>query len=70
MCFDEQVGDSGDVLLSSLDGQVIRTPLNTVPILTRKTRGSTLMRMKQPGDRVSNVALINAETHDNDSNEE
>jgi DNA gyrase subunit A len=48
----------GDLIIISAKGQVIRLPLKSVPLLGRDTQGVRLMRLKQAGDEVVNVALM------------
>ena len=49
-----------DVILTSKKGQVIRLPLNNVPMLGRVTQGVTLMRMKS-NDRVASFTVFVAD---------
>lgn len=49
---------SGDLMLISRLGQVIRLPLKSVPVMGRATQGVTLMRFKQENDKVSSFNLI------------
>lgn len=50
-------GLKADLIITSKQGQVIRTPLNTVPMLGRVTQGVTLMRLKG-GDKTANFSII------------
>ncbi|KKT47979.1 MAG: gyrase subunit A protein [Parcubacteria group bacterium GW2011_GWC2_44_17] len=51
-------GANGDLILISKLGQVIRISLSSVPHLGRATQGVRLMRLKQKGDTVAQVALV------------
>ncbi len=48
----------GDLLIISLNGQVIRLPLKSVPVLSRDTQGVRLMRLKEEKDEVASVTLM------------
>src|SRR3989339_100473 len=47
-----------DLMLISVKGQVVRTPMKTVPTLGRATQGVRLMRFKQDGDKVASMTLL------------
>ena len=47
-----------DLLLISVNGQVIRTPLKSVSSLGRATQGVRVMRFKEEGDRVAGMTLM------------
>jgi len=47
-----------DLILVSMQGQVIRIPLKSAKLLGRDTQGVRLMRLKK-GDRVASVSVIN-----------
>jgi DNA gyrase subunit A len=47
-----------DLLLISSKGQVVRTPLKTISSLGRATQGVRVMRFKEEGDHVVNIALL------------
>ncbi|MCH7758988.1 DNA gyrase subunit A, partial [Patescibacteria group bacterium] len=47
-----------DLLVISRLGQIIRLPLESVPIMNRSTQGVKLMRFKKEKDRVSSFNLI------------
>lgn len=47
-----------DLLLISVKGQVVRTPLKTISSLGRATQGVRVMRFKEEGDKVANIALL------------
>ncbi len=49
-----------DLLLISMKGQVVRTPLKTISSLGRATQGVRVMRFKAEGDTVVNIALLMA----------
>ena len=51
-------GSSGDLLIISEQGQVIRITLKTVSVLGRATQGVRLMRFKEGGDSVASVTLV------------
>jgi len=48
---------TADLIITSKNGQVIRTPLSSVPMLGRVTQGVTLMRLKS-GDKVASFSII------------
>ncbi len=48
---------TADLIITSKQGQVIRMPLNSVPLLGRVTQGVTLMRLKS-GDKVASFSII------------
>lgn len=50
--------DDQDVMLISVKGQVVRTPLKNVSTLGRATQGVRIMRFKATGDKVASIALI------------
>jgi len=47
-----------DLMMISVKGQVIRTPLNSVSTLGRATQGVRVMRFKEEGDKVASIALL------------
>ncbi len=49
---------TSDLLIISNQGQVIRLPLKSVPIISRDTQGVRLMRFKIENDQVASVAHI------------
>ncbi len=51
-------GASGDLIIISKAGQVIRLPLSSVSTLGRTTQGVRLMRFKANGDTVASVTLV------------
>jgi DNA gyrase subunit A len=50
-------GDKADVIICSLQGQLIRSPLNTIKRLGRDTQGVTLMKLNNK-DLVSSVTVV------------
>jgi DNA gyrase subunit A len=52
------VDDERDLVVISTQGQVIRTPFESVPSLGRATQGVRLMRFKDEGDGVASVTFI------------
>jgi len=53
--------EENDLLIISVKGQVVRTPLNTVSTLGRATQGVRIMRFKEEGDKVASIALLLSE---------
>ncbi len=51
-------GMTGDLLMMSSNGQVIRIAMKTIPHLGRNTQGVRLMRFKEKGDKVASVTLL------------
>jgi DNA gyrase subunit A len=51
-------GSSGDLLMMSNNGQVIRMALKTVPVLGRATQGVRVMRFKGGDDKVATVTMV------------
>lgn len=51
-------GSTGDLLIISNNGQVIRITLKSVPVLGRATQGVRVMRFKEAADLVSSVTLV------------
>ncbi|HBU06965.1 MAG TPA: DNA gyrase subunit A [Candidatus Magasanikbacteria bacterium] len=47
-----------DLMLISVNGQVIRTPLKSVSTLGRATQGVRVMRFKEEGDKVASMTLL------------
>ena len=47
-----------DLMMISVKGQVVRTPLKNVSTLGRATQGVRMMRFKQPGDQVAGITLL------------
>ncbi len=53
--------DGRDMLVMSVNGQIIRTPVDTVSILGRATQGVKVMRFKTPSDKVATAAVVEGE---------
>lgn len=53
-----------DILLISVKGQVVRTPLKSVSTLGRATQGVRIMRFKEEGDCVAGSAILLADVED------
>ncbi len=53
--------ENQDLMIISVKGQVIRTPIKSVSTLGRATQGVRIMRFKQEGDKVASLALLEAE---------
>ncbi|MDP2629983.1 MAG: DNA gyrase subunit A [Candidatus Uhrbacteria bacterium] len=51
-------GTTGDLLIMTSTGQVIRIPLKAVSVLGRATQGVRVMRFKDPDDKVATVTLV------------
>ena len=52
-------GMAGDLLIMSMNGQVIRIELEKgVPVLGRATQGVRLMRFKEDGDKIASVTMV------------
>ena len=49
-----------DIMLISIKGQVVRTPLKTIPTLGRATQGVRVMRFKEQNDKVASITLLDA----------
>mgnify|MGYP006421652645 FL=1 len=47
-----------DLMIVSVKGQVIRTPLKAVSTLGRATQGVRIMRSKVEGDKVASITLL------------
>ncbi len=50
--------ESQDIMLISMKGQVVRTPLKTIPTLGRATQGVRVMRFKEQNDKVASITLL------------
>lgn len=55
---ESRVLGTGDLLIISDKGQVIRLPLKSVPSTGRDTQGVRLMRFKEKSDEVASVTLV------------
>ncbi len=53
--------DQRDLLVVSVAGQVIRTPVTTVSVLGRATQGVKVMRFKTADDKVATTTLVSKE---------
>ena len=47
-----------DLMLMSVNGQVIRTRVKSISTLGRATQGVKVMRFKKEGDKVASIAII------------
>ena len=47
-----------DLMLISINGQVVRTPLDSISTLGRATQGVRVMRFKDAGDGVASITLL------------
>lgn len=50
--------DTRDLLVVSEAGQVIRTGIKSVSVLSRATQGVRIMRFKKEGDSVATATLV------------
>lgn len=48
----------GDVMMVSVNGQLIRLPFGSIPTIGRATQGVRVMRFKEVGDKIASVTLI------------
>ncbi len=55
-----------DIMFISKHGQVVRTPLKSVPSLGRATQGVRVMRFKEPGDCVVGFTLLIGQTEEDE----
>lgn len=53
--------DGRDMLVVSVGGQIIRTPVDTVSVLGRATQGVKVMRFKNATDKVATAAVVEGE---------
>lgn len=58
--------ETQDLMIISVKGQVIRTPIKTISTLGRATQGVRIMRFKQEGDKVASLAVLEADKEDAD----
>ncbi len=49
---------TGDLVIISIQGQVIRLPFKKIPVSSRATQGVRLMRFKNKDDKVASVTLV------------
>jgi DNA gyrase subunit A len=55
-------GESGeDILISTMNGMVLRVPMNKCRISSRNARGSTVVKVRE-GDEVSAITVIQKQT--------
>ncbi|MFA5076737.1 MAG: DNA gyrase subunit A [Patescibacteria group bacterium] len=47
----------GDAVVISNNGQVIRLPLKSIPVIGRATQGVRIMRFKEDNDHISSIAI-------------
>lgn len=47
----------GEIIAISQKGQIIRVPLNQVPVLNRQTQGVRIMKLK-PGDSIASLTCL------------
>ncbi len=57
---------SGDAIIISKKGQVIRLPLSSIPSLGRATQGVRLMRFKQENDSIASVTFVEHSKNEDD----
>lgn len=50
--------NSGELIITSLKGQVVKLDLNQIPKLSRDTQGVILMRFSDPADKVASATCI------------
>ncbi len=58
--------ENQDLMIISVKGQVIRTPIKSISTLGRATQGVRIMRFKQEGDKVASLALLAAGKEDDE----
>lgn len=58
---------NNDLIVTSLEGQVIRTPLKSIPVLGRNTQGVKIIRLNQD-DKVASGDVIKEEKENNNKN--
>jgi len=56
--------EAQDIMLISMKGQVVRTPLKTIPTLGRATQGVRVMRFKEANDKVASITLLETDTEE------
>ena len=52
------VTEEKDIMIISVKGQVIRTPLKSISTLGRATQGVRIMRFKDPNDKIAAIAFV------------
>jgi len=55
-----EIREKDDLILTSSDGQVIRTPMSSIPVLGRNTQGVRILKLKS-GDKVASGDMIETE---------
>jgi DNA gyrase/topoisomerase IV subunit A len=50
--------DVDTVIITSQQGQVVKTPINTIPAYSRSAKGVILMRFSKEGDKVVSATFI------------
>jgi len=60
--------DIQDIMIISVNGQVIRTPLSAISTLGRATQGVRIMRFKAQGDKVASIAILFSEIEESAEN--
>lgn len=56
--FEKETENSKDLIVMSENGQTIRIPLNSVPMLSRSTQGVRIMSFKEEKDIVASVTIV------------
>lgn len=56
--FEKETENSKDLIVMSDNGQTIRIPLNSVPMLSRSTQGVRIMSFKEAGDSIASVTIV------------
>ena len=63
-----EIRKNNDLIVTSLEGQVIRTPMKSVPVLGRNTQGVKIIRLNT-GDKVASGDVIEEQQKENDNGE-
>lgn len=56
--FEKENENSKDLIVMSENGQTIRIPLSSVPMLSRSTQGVRIMSFKAEGDKIASVTIV------------
>jgi len=56
--FEKETENSKDLIVMSEQGQTIRIPLNSVPMLSRSTQGVRIMSFKEKEDKIASVTIV------------
>lgn len=56
--FEKETENSKDLIVMSENGQTIRIPLNSVPVLSRSTQGVRIMSFKESNDQIASVTIV------------